>query len=173
MYRFKPTRILTLLAIVFLAAAPVAMGQNLLSDGDFEGAGEAGGWTIWEERGDNTADLDYTTDLPTGGSGEGLHFLSTAPGGAGSGEWSNIGVYQALDLEAASSYRLRGVAKELPATGDTGYWLQIYLGTTEPQPGDDYTEGEIVALEQDTPDWGDNPDGAFEGAVMTTDAVTY
>ncbi|MFH6985002.1 PKD domain-containing protein [Marinoscillum luteum] len=53
---------------------------------------------------------------------------------------TNVGVWQAVDVEAGQKYRLKATVVD---PGATGSWIEFYVHTTEPSDGTDYTQGRI------------------------------
>jgi hypothetical protein len=55
-----------------------------------------------------------------------------------------MGIYQAIQVEAKKNYQ---VNMNISGSGATDVWFQVYVGTTVPQQGQDYTDGgSILAL---------------------------
>lgn len=93
---------------------------NLLKGGDME-AGAAAFWTSWSSQNNNPPVFGYTTDKPKAGYDASLRF----PSFSNSGGSTNQLIYQAVQVEAGSQYKLSAQIK-LPAGGSQEY-LQFYI----------------------------------------------
>lgn len=80
-------------------------------------------WTVFEISGGTTAEIVDGTAKWTGGG------------------WGNAGLYQKIEIEAGVEYQ---VDMDVAGSGMSDCWFEIYIGTQEPQPGVDYTNGGIL-----------------------------
>lgn len=103
---------------------------NLLIGGNMENASD---WNITYLNAKDTIKViwDYTGDLPAAGSGGCLYLYDTATAG------TQYCIWQPVILKAHSTYAFTGAVKD--HGGFTDAWNQVYVGTTPPATGADYT----------------------------------
>lgn len=56
------------------------------------------------------------------------------------GGWGQTGIYQQFDVEANKKYQIQ---MDVVGSGMTDCWFEVYIGTTTPTDGVDYTDGGI------------------------------
>jgi len=100
-------------------------------NGDFDGDDSA--WMTWTGEGAPTLDLNFTSDGPTGGSGEALRIVAS--------DWGNGGVYQTISLDGNVIYGLSGLTKGLNCDQN---WLEISILDAAPQPGIDIGTDDVI-----------------------------
>lgn len=57
------------------------------------------------------------------------------------GGWGNVGIFQAVQLEANTSYQIQ---MDISGSGMTDGWFEVYVGTDAPVNGQDYSSGGIL-----------------------------
>lgn len=106
----------------------IASGEEKLSNGNF---GSTASWTEWAHAaGVQARDYQYAASaikLP-GSDGDVLRLHG--------GKDVNAGVYQSVQLTGGEGYRLGGVFSD---NGSHNAWAEIYLVSSEPEPGVDVT----------------------------------
>lgn len=133
------------LALLF-AVGSLQAQTNLLSGGSCEKA-DADSWgvtTLGQTEGNSSTYLFGQTDfVPTAGADGALYVKCESLVGSSTA----IMFYQAVTLTGGKSYMFDFAAAnhEYPMSSS---WIEVYVGTTEPVDGSDYsaTEGSIVAL---------------------------
>lgn len=105
-------------------------GDNLVQGSDME---DESVWTV------SNVGLDLTTVEFTDGV---LKFTN----GTESTQ-TNVGVWQAVDVETDQVYKFDAVVKD---PGSTGSWIEFYVHSTAPVDGVDYTEGKVAPGDQFT-----------------------
>jgi hypothetical protein len=95
------------------------IGPNLVENGAFD-------------------DDQFWTVLPISGGAE-VTFENGAATWTGGG-WGHVGIYQTIDVEANTLYQIN---MDISGSGMTDCWFEVYVGTTIPRDGADYTDGGI------------------------------
>lgn len=129
--------------VLFLALPLVAvltataMGQNLLTNGNFEAGGASpcgNGWT--KAPGTDNCSYDGSVWPPAGGAYEGSHYGTTDV----QGNFKTANIYQVVNVTPALEVRLTGVISGFagtPGTATRNHFIRVYNGpdtTTNPTP---------------------------------------
>lgn len=133
------------LALLF-AVGSLQAQTNLLSGGSCEVA-DADAWSVTylgqTEGNNSTYEFGQTAYVPTAGADGALYVKCESLVGSGTA----IMFYQAVTLTGGKSYKFDFAAAnhDFPMSSS---WIEVYVGTTQPAEGSDYsaTEGSIVAL---------------------------
>jgi hypothetical protein len=115
-------------------------GGGLLQNGTME---TMGAWTE-STLNSNPAPVStwgYTTDSPQFGNSGCLRLVGTKPATS----FTNFCVYQKVSLQADKTYEYDLAFKDISAECKEA-WIEVYLGSSEPVSGTDYTEGKIGLL---------------------------
>jgi len=116
---------LTMLLCVFLNA------QEMIVNGTFD---SDEGWTVYDMGGNTPSIADFAVDDGSGpAAGEGPYLELV-----GEDTYTNIFVFQALTLEAGTTYELSGAFKDLTEGDLIDLWCEIYISDEEPVDGVDY-----------------------------------
>ncbi|MEM8907857.1 MAG: PKD domain-containing protein [Bacteroidota bacterium] len=81
---------------------------------------------------------EFWTVLPITGGAE-VVFQNGGATWTGGG-WGHVGIYQAMEAEANVTYQIN---IDVSGSGMTDCWFEVYVGTTVPVEGTDYTDGGI------------------------------
>ena len=115
-------------------------GGGLLGNGDMQ---TKGAWTETNLN-ENPAPVitwGYTAETPQYGNTGCLRVVGTKP----TTGFTNFCVYQKVSLQADKTYKYDLAFKDI-SEGCQEAWVEIYLGSSEPVSGTDYTEGKIGLL---------------------------
>jgi hypothetical protein len=96
------------------------IGPNLVKNGEFDNDDEF--WSILQISGGAEVKLENGTATWSGGS------------------WGHVGIYQAIDIEANTTYQIN---MDISGSGMSDCWFEVYMGTTAPVDGVDYNDGGI------------------------------
>jgi PKD repeat protein len=146
------TMYLAVCSLLFSMTAIAAPGDNLLLNGDMDTKGAWAELKITDAQ--PTVTWGYTDDKPTAGTGNVLRIY--VPETTAQVQYA---VYQKVNLEAGKSYEIDGAFKAIGNKMTNG-WAEIYISTTEPVDGTDYSTGVTTKFGQ----W-NNPkkwDGTFK-----------
>lgn len=100
------------------------------------------------------ASSDWTV-LNTGGNQTTVTFSNGKANFSNTGD-SNGAIYQAVQVQAGVKYYF---SADVEGSGATNSWFEIYLGTTAPAQGSDYTDNKYVSLNT----WSGCGTSAFSG----------
>lgn len=95
------------------------IGPNLVQNGEFEGD-------------------EFWTVLPISPGVE-VAFENGTAAWSGGG-WGQVGIYQSFNVEANTTYQ---IDMDVVGNGLSDCWFEVYVGTTAPTAGVDYTDGGI------------------------------
>ncbi|HKI44577.1 MAG TPA: PKD domain-containing protein [Balneolales bacterium] len=109
----------------------------------------------------NNGDLNSTdwTVLNTGGNQTSITFSNGTANFSNTGD-SNGGIYQAVQVESGAKYMFSATVK---GAGATNSWFEVYIGTTVPTQGSDYSDSKYVSLNT----WAGCGINAFDGDLAT------
>ena len=105
--------------IQIISIAEDIIGPNLVENGELN---NENGWTV----------------LPISGGVE-VAFQGGNATWTGGG-WGHVGIYQTIEVEANTTYQIQ---MDVAGSGMSDCWFEVYVGTTTPMPGVDYTDGGI------------------------------
>ena len=110
--------------IEFIAQTRLSEGENIVTGSDMETP------SVWNiaNMGATLTDLEFTNGV--------MKFTN----GTESAQ-TNIGVWQALTVEAGQIYKLKATVND---PGSTSSWKEFYVSTTEPTDGTDYSTGRLL-----------------------------
>lgn len=120
-------------------------GINVLKGEDMTAASTAQ-WTV-QSTGSTLTTTAWNTD--------GLKFSN----GTGSAQ-TNVAVWQAATVKKGKNYKFSANVK---GSGATNTWFEVYLGTTKPTAGADYSDNKFIALNT----WSGCGAAAFNGNLAT------
>lgn len=106
-------------SIQIISIAEDIIGGSLIENGELE---DESSWTV----------------LPISGGVE-VAFQNGAATWTGGG-WGHVGIYQTMAVEANTTYQIQ---MDVAGGGMSDCWFEVYVGTTTPMPGVDYTDGGI------------------------------
>jgi hypothetical protein len=109
--------------VEFIAQPRLTEGANILEGSDME---NPDAWNI-ANMGATLTDLEFTDGA--------MKFTN----GTVSAQ-TNIGVWQAVDVEAGQIYKLKATVND---PGSTSSWQEFYVSTTAPEDGTDYSTGRV------------------------------
>lgn len=119
-------------------------GPDLINNGGFDGEDF---WTVAEIGGGVTAEINNGAASWQGGG------------------WGNVAMYQAVEVEANTEYEIN---MNISGSGMSDSWFEIYIGSVEPEVGQDYNNGGILmALNT----WEGCGAEAFEGTLSAIACV--
>ena len=106
-------------ATQIISIAEDIAGGNLVENGEFD---DDSSWNILSITGGVDVTFQDGTAIWTGGG------------------WGHIGIYQAMDVEANTTYQIQ---MDVAGGGMSDCWFEVYVGTATPMDGVDYTDGGI------------------------------
>ncbi len=110
--------------IEFIAQTRLSEGDNIVAGSDME---TPSAWNV-ANMGATLTTLEFTDGV--------MKFTN----GTVSAQ-TNIGVWQAVDVEAGQIYKLKATVND---PGSTGSWKEFYVSTTAPEEGQDYSTGRLI-----------------------------
>lgn len=105
-----------------------------------------------------TATWNYRDNTLTYGEGGNLHLSATAQNST-----SQYCIWQSVELKAGKRYTFSGAFRDLSSNLDH-FWSEVFIGTTPPEDGADYGDGQTKIEYFNTWDCGSSPglDGTYQ-----------